>query len=261
MKFQKRESKTILGDTKRRGPLVVQRPFYPEGGGCHVYLIHPPGGVVAGDVLQISADLDPNTDVLITTPGATKFYRSAGAIAVQRQIFNVSDDACLEWLPQGSIYFPGAEVKSTTEVYLSPSSRLAIWDIQCFGRPTVGEKFNSGLVDSSLSIFRGETPIFIDRVRVHEQNRLRSSLLNSNPVVATFIMIGAIERDVEVARGLIAKCVERIEASATLIDDALVIRYLGDSTNIAQDIFSDIWSALRPYIMKKSEMRPRIWDT
>ena len=48
------DDKTRLGKTSHFGPLRVQRAFYPEGNICaHLYLLHPPGGLVAGDYLTI----------------------------------------------------------------------------------------------------------------------------------------------------------------------------------------------------------------
>ncbi|MGB5651682.1 MAG: urease accessory protein UreD, partial [Sedimenticolaceae bacterium] len=83
--FRAGPDSTVLAERQRHGPLAVQRPFYPEGGVCHVYLLHPPGGVVGGDVLGIDVKLAQGAQALITTPGATKFYRSAGALARQTQ--------------------------------------------------------------------------------------------------------------------------------------------------------------------------------
>src|SRR5205085_6360717 len=80
-----RPGRTRLVERQHRGPLVVQRPFYPEGDPCHVYLVHPPGGVVGGDALRIDATVDPGAHALITTPAATKFYRCEERISTQTQ--------------------------------------------------------------------------------------------------------------------------------------------------------------------------------
>ena len=49
---------TRLTTRAHRGPLVVQRPFYPEGPGVpHVYLLHPPGGIVGGDSLRVEVSV------------------------------------------------------------------------------------------------------------------------------------------------------------------------------------------------------------
>ena len=49
LRFVIRDGRTVLGERRHRGPLQVQRVFYPEGTDlCHLYVLHPPGGLVAG---------------------------------------------------------------------------------------------------------------------------------------------------------------------------------------------------------------------
>ena len=78
LNFSASQSKTFLSKREHIGPLAIQRPFYPEQGLCHLYLLHPPGGVVGGDQLSIGIKTDANSSALITTPGAKKIYRSSG---------------------------------------------------------------------------------------------------------------------------------------------------------------------------------------
>ncbi|HMV40203.1 MAG TPA: urease accessory protein UreD, partial [Plasticicumulans sp.] len=97
-------ARTALVHSAHRGPLRVQRPFHPEAdGSCHVYLLHPPGGVVGGDGLALDVQLAPGARALLTTPSASRFYRSAGARALQRQLLRVGAGARLDWLPQETI--------------------------------------------------------------------------------------------------------------------------------------------------------------
>ena len=61
-------SRTVLRERTHEGPLYVQRPFYPEGGVCHVYILHPPAGMVGGDQLVTDIDVAGGASALITTP-------------------------------------------------------------------------------------------------------------------------------------------------------------------------------------------------
>ena len=106
LNFIEKNKKTILNQRIHQGPLQVQKVFYPEDNGAgHVYLLHPPGGVVGGDNLDIKIEVNPNAKVLLTTPAACKFYRSAGATACQKQSIKVAAHGVLEWFPLENIFF------------------------------------------------------------------------------------------------------------------------------------------------------------
>ena len=80
LSFQLSGGRTILARRQHVGPLIVQRPFYPEGPEvCHTYLLHPPAGIAAGDRIEAAVSVEEGAHVLLTTPGAAKWYRSGGA--------------------------------------------------------------------------------------------------------------------------------------------------------------------------------------
>lgn len=252
--------RTLLAERERHGPLAVQRPFYPEGDVCHVYLLHPPGGVVGGDRLQILVDVGECAKALVTTPGATKFYRSAGLEASQVQRLSVAEGAALEWLPQESIHFPGAEVKLETRIDLCGNAACALWELHCFGRPVIGEVFDAGQVDSRLEIYREGLPLLLDRLRVHPDNRRRRSLMAGLAVCGTLVISGAGAREIAACRDLLGSDVA-VSAGVTLIEDLLVLRYLGDSTELAHRLFRAAWQRLRPMTLGRAPSVPRIWAT
>ena len=251
---------TVLAERRRQGPLAVQRPFYPEGEVCHIYLLHPPGGVVGGDRLDIDVELAPGTQALITTPGAGKFYRSAGATAEQEQVLRIGPGASLEWLPQENILFPGAEVAMQTRVELQGDARLALWEIQCLGRPAIGEGFDQGRLDSRLSIRRDGTPLLLERLRVSADNRCRLSLMAGLAVGGTLVLSNAGEPEVETCRDLLLSNGSDY-SGVTLIEDLLLVRYLGNSTENARRLFTALWQHLRPRTLGRAPSTPRIWAT
>ena len=252
--------RTVLAERRRYGPLAVQRPFYPEGGVCHVYLLHPPGGLVGGDVVDIRAQAGVGAQALITTPGATKFYRSGGRCAIQRQQLDVQDGATLEWLPQENIFFPGAEARLETRVDLHGDGRLALSEVQCLGRPVIGEEFEQGALDSRLDIYRNGKPMLLERLRVRPDNRCRLSLMAGMAVGGTLVMSHALDADVDACRDLLFASGSDY-AGATLIEDLLVVRYLGNSTERAQRLFRAVWQLLRPSTLGRPAVPPRIWAT
>ncbi|MGB1111427.1 MAG: urease accessory protein UreD, partial [Gammaproteobacteria bacterium] len=254
--FQQRNNKTVLTHRKRQGPLSVQRPFYPEGSVCHVYLLHPPGGVVGGDQLNIDINV-ASGQALITTPGATKFYRSNGALAEQRQSLRIADGASLEWMPQENIAFPGAHASLQSCIELEGSATIAAWEIQCLGRPTNQEAFDEGSLEFQLSLYRDGDPLILERLHVDPDSLKRASLLNGNPVTGNLLISGMTKTDLETAREQLPDQ----HFAATLIEDILIVRYLGDSTEMARKVFTGCWTELRPRQLNRPAMKPRIWAT
>ena len=258
--FRAGPPRTVLAERQRHGPLAVQRAFYPEGDICHVYLLHPPGGVVGGDQLNIDVRLGRGASSLVTTPGATKFYRSAGPLARQIQTITMQSGARLEWLPQENIFFPGAEVALETRIELHGDARLALWEIQCLGRPVIGEGFESGHIDSRLSVSRDGLPLIRERLRVDADKRASLSLMAGLAVSGTLLISNADGAQVEACRELLFAGGTDY-AGASLIEDILVVRYLGNSSERARRLFTDIWQTLRADTLGHPPGVPRIWAT
>lgn len=258
--FAWRNARTVLAQRSQRGPLAVQRPFYPEGEVCHAYVLHPPGGVVGGDQLQLHVSLAAAAHALLTTPGAAKFYRSVGMQAAQHQRFHVTD-ACLEWLPQENIFFPSANALLSSEVHLHGTAQYLGWEIHCLGLPVIGETFNPGKVQFSTALYRDGQPVLLDRLRVDGEHDLHLAAgLRGQPVMATLLATPATPGMLELARPLCAG-VATGTAAATLLNGVLVVRYLGNSTAEAQRLFRHLWQHIRPLLTGRAATPPRIWNT
>lgn len=261
--YEHNEGRTVLARNRHRGPLVLQRPLYPEGDAvCHSCILHPPGGVVGGDRLEIDVELKADSCACITTPGATKFYRSKGPLAVQKQQLRVADGACLEWLPQDAIIFPGARARLETRIDLDPLALFMGWEIICLGLPVNGERFVSGTFQSRINLYRAGRLLFRDQLPVKsEQDLRRPSGLRNYPVTATFLVSSATEELLDIIREIPATEEDALTAATLLRHDLIVIRYLGYSTFAAQGYFAKIWSRLRPEILRRTACTPRIWAT
>lgn len=266
--FHQGGRRSELSERERFGPLSVQRPFYPEGKHCHVYILHPPGGVVGGDRLEIDVAANAGSGALITTPGAAKFYRSATSRAYQLQNLSVASGAVLEWLPQENIFFPGARVSLQTRVDLEQSSSFVWWEINCLGRPANNELFTYGELDSQFSLFRDDEPLLLERNRIDERTRHYPALTGGKPVVATFIISGCDEQALDECREAAEQLHSRDSTAdlrrclgITLIEDLLVARYLGDDTVKARQIFTQFWRQLRVRCIGLAPVTPRIWLT
>lgn len=260
LQFAKRATKTILARRSQRGPLAIQRPFYPEGEVCHAYVLHPPGGVVGGDELQLHFDIEPAAQVLLTTPGATKFYRSAGRQARQDQHFQVTD-GCLEWLPQENIFFPGAQAALSSRIHLYGTAQYIGWEIHCLGRPVINETFQQGSVLFKTALYRDGKPLLLDRLLIQGERDLGSAAgLRGQPVFASLLATPATMELLEMVRPFCEE-VAMGTAGVTLLNGVLVLRYLGNSTAQAQRLFRSIWQSIRPVITGRTAIAPRIWNT
>lgn len=255
--FTLRAGRTVLTRRRHYGPFTVQRPFYPEPDHPHLYLLHPPGGVVGGDRLVLDVELDAGSHALLTMPGATKYYRSEGAQARLIQRFTLHAGSTLEWLPPGSIFFPGACVAVDSEFVLHAGARLLGFDLLCLGRPVNDEPFDSGTLDSRLRIAIDGSPGLRERLRIAagEMDKLGGYALN-----ATFFASPADESMLEPVRQLLSGAGVPA-AGATLLDSLLVVRLLDNDNQRLQDVLHRIWIMLRPLIIGRDAVLPRIWAT
>src|SRR5712664_2458167 len=120
--FERRAARSVLASREHDGPLVVQKPLYPEGDAvCHAIVVHPPAGIAGGDELEIGARAAEGAHALLTTPGAARWYRTAGPWASQCLDLEIADGACIEWLPQETLVYDGALADLRTEVRLAAS--------------------------------------------------------------------------------------------------------------------------------------------
>jgi urease accessory protein len=271
--------RTRLIERHHKGPLIVQRPFYPEGDPCHVYLVHPPGGVVGGDELRIDVQVDAGAHALITTPAATKFYRCDGRFSSQTQELRAAG-ATLEWLPQENIFYRGADVRTATRVHVDTNSRFIGWEINCLGLPARGEHFDAGALRLDLELWRAvnhekaveisrpvncdnemrDVPIFLDRLRLTGESAARGAIwgLGGQEAVGTLLATPATRAEVESIRALIA---DNPHAAVSLVDGVLVLRALAPQAEAVRRLFIAAWQRLRPAIIGREAVLPRIWNT
>jgi urease accessory protein len=256
LRFILRDGVTRLGARRHVGPLLVQRPFYPEGAPCHVYVLHPPGGIVAGDRLELDIQLEAGSHALLTMPGASKFYRSIGPTARLAQRFHLHAGSTLEWLPQDSIFFNGARASLDSRFSLEPGACLLAWETLCLGRPVMSERFEQGALDSRLRIDLPNEPGLHERLRI-EGGQLDK--LGGHPLLATFCAAPADQAVLDHVRTLLEAL--PTPAGATLLGPLLVIRLLDHDNQHLQHNLQRLWHLLRPAVLGLAPCPPRIWAT
>lgn len=262
LSFERRPTGTVLSRNSHRGPLQVQKALYPEGGEtCHVAVLHPPGGIAAGDRLCVRASLAAGARALLTTPGATKWYRSEGAPARQHNSFSLAGDAVLEWLPRENIFFDGSNISMDLDVTLSPTSRYFGWEILSFGRRASGESWRRGRLTMRTSIRRADRLLWSEVADVDASGDFARSAvgLSGSTVCGTFVVAGH-----DVPNELLAACRQVMPAAkartgVTRVPGVLIARYLGASTEEGFDWFIALWGLLRPALTERAACAPRVW--
>lgn len=261
--YQLKEKKTCLAKKTQKGPLTVQRPFYPEGDICHSYILHPPGGVVGGDILDIHLNAAASAHCLITTPGATKFYRSKTELE-SRQTLHISihKDAVVEWLPQQNIFFTGARSQLNAEINIQSGGKFIGWEMHCFGRPANAEGFDQGTIKSCTQInIDGELRLVEQLNTVDDSLALSSCGLRNKAMQASLIAAPFSETQKQKLEQLLLGYPNKDLIGLTLVDEVLVIRVLGDHIEPILEIFTSLWTQLRTLWLKRPACAPRIWDT
>lgn len=255
--------------TKRQhfGPLRVQKALYPEGDAvCHVLVLHPPGGVVGGDALEIDLEIGESSHALISNPGAAKWYKSNGKVSRQSLRFKIAADACLEWMPQESIFYDQAHVALEQEIDLAANASCFLCDIQCFGRTASGEQFEQGLIRQRVQIKREGQLLWFEQGAIAAPSASMRSVfgLHGHSVNASLIGVGQIvsvhliKSLREAAQGILQA---NEEFGVTQIKHLISVRYLGGSSERARQLMLLAWQMLRPAIVGREAIDLRIWRT
>ncbi|MEO0869184.1 MAG: urease accessory protein UreD, partial [Cyanobacteria bacterium J06642_11] len=246
-------------------PLRLQRPFYPAAApaNCQSVIVHTAGGMVGGDQLEMAIAAAPQTQALVTTAAAHKIYRSNGEWATQTIHLTVEQGAYLEWLPQELILFNGGRFKQSLQVELAPGGVWLSWDITRFGRSARGETLQSGHWRSATEVWQQGRPLWIDRQQLIGGSEVLTSQngLAGNPVVGTFLLLGCELSPAHLTslRELSTSANPRTagEMGLTQLEQGLVARYRGPSSQTARQYFIQIWQWLRAHVLEQPIYVPR----
>ncbi|HVF62574.1 MAG TPA: urease accessory protein UreD [Casimicrobiaceae bacterium] len=241
----------------------IQKPLFPEGPHlAHAIVVHPPSGIAGGDALTIDFTLHEGARALITTPGATRWYRTRGAMASQNVHLHAGAKAVLEWLPMESIVYDGARASMSVDVRLEADATFIGMETLCLGRTASAESFRTGECSLATHIVRDGAPLWIERGSIVGNDRLLSSPIGlaGHPVVGTLLAASA-----RVDADLLTACRHESpvvgEGAITSVPGLLIARYLGPGCEPAREWLARVWSRLRPALTGCEPMMPRIWST
>jgi len=264
-----RDGDRTLAHDRHEGPLRVLQRLYPEGPRvCHHVLVHPPGGIVGGDTLRLEATLARGSHALLTTPGATRFYRSAGEAGVQSVVARVADGARLEWLPQETLAYPGCIAENRLRFELDVGAEMIGWDVVALGLPAAGQRFERGCYRQHLEL----PGVWLERATIDAgDTRLLDSPLGlaGHRVLATLWFaagapLQAARRDalLDAARECSASdALQATSGASSAHDEAVVLRVLCARVEPAMQLLARVWAAWRHTAWDLQACAPRIWRT
>ena len=251
------------------GPLRILQSLYPEGGSiCHNVLVHPPGGLVGGDTLDTGIHVAPGAHGLVTTPSASRFYRSDGELALQRTAITLDADARMEWLPLEAICYSGCLAENRLTLTLAPGAELLGWDVTALGLPAAGKPFDAGQFCQHIEV----PGVWLERAHI---KALDTRLMNSPLGLAGHRCMGTLffvagsklarhrrQEALDKAREVIETHPLRATAGATSPDgQVVVVRVLAPVVEPAMALLRQVWLAWRHHFWQQTACSPRIWST
>ena len=250
------------------GPLHILQSLYPEGDAvCHNVLAHPPGGLVGGDTLDITATVGPGAHGLVTTPGATRFYRSTGERALQRTHLTLAEGARLEWLPLEALCYNACNAENHLTLNLAPGAECMGWDVTALGLPHAGQPFETGRFVQHI-----EAPgRWLERGVIDAaDHRLLESplgLAGQRCMASLFFVVGTplerARRDtaLDAARAVMDAHALKASAGATSPNgQVLVVRALAPQVEPAMQLLQQVRAAWRAALWQLCAEPPRIWS-
>ena len=250
------------------GPLRILQSLYPEGETvCHNVLVHPPGGLVGGDTLDMSIQCQSGSHALITTPGATRFYRSDGPLALQRTHIQMADESRLEWLPLEALCYSACQAENRLTMQLEPGAELLGWDVTALGLPNAQQPFDNGRYCQHIEMPK----VWLERgvIDASDQRLLNSpaGLAGMRCMASIFFATGATldrhrkQRALDCARELLAQHALAGSAGATSPSgQVMVVRVLAPLVEPAMDVLRQLRNAWRKELWSMDPVSPRIWS-
>lgn len=262
-----RDGARCLAHYRHEGPLRILQSLYPEGEAiCHNVLVHPPGGLVGGDTLDIQLSVGPGAHGLVTTPGATRFYRSSGEVARQLVHARLEADARLEWLPLEALAYNQCRAENKAVFELAPGAELMGWDVTALGLPTADLPFAEGTFAQHLEV----PGVWLEQGRIAASDtRLMDGplgLAGQRCMATLFFVAGEPiararrEAALDMVRELIEAHALHATAGATSPHpQVLVVRVLAPLVEPAMGLLKSLRAAWRQQLWQLEAVPPRIW--
>ena len=264
LSYERTSIGTVLKKSLHEGPLRVQKALFPEGNDiCHSIIIHPPAGIAGGDVLEIDVFVGTECHTVLSTPSATKWYKSFNNPATQSIQFELGANAKLDWLPQENLFFKGADAKVLTKLNLQSSSSFIGWDAAMLGRHASGEEWSKGHVHMRNQIYRDGKLLWIENGQINAEDMHYKSLpqIGSWPVFATLWAVGpACSRTLAESLSNMMPWTDALRSGVTYLPQGVLLaRAVSNDIELTRNWMINTWSILRPLVHGVPAKSLRLW--
>jgi urease accessory protein len=201
LRFERRGARTIVAGCRYTLPLQTLAPVALDDPAAVVSILNPTGGLVGGDRLSIDVEATADAHAVLTTPSATRVYRTDGEDAVQSVKISIGPRASVEWVPDHTIPFAGSAFRQTLDVEMDETSRLILVDAFSAGRVGRGEAWQFALLDSAVSVRDRQGWRLLDRLALRGPMTGADAawdglgFAESHPYFATLAIIGSFDRE------------------------------------------------------------------
>lgn len=256
----------MMTERRHTGPLQVQKPLYPEGRSvCHTVILHPPGGMAEGDTVKINVTQGTGTRTVLTSPAATKWYKSNGAFASQDIRIELAPRAQLDWLPPENILFENARTDFRFQLELGPEASAIGWETFVLGRRAMGETWDAGVLRINSRFTSSERKLlWAERANISAISSLRTA----SQGLAGFPVFGMVWATGSNCNQVLAETLspslpftDTLRAGVTCFDNGvLIVRAIGQKIEPLREVLVRCWTFLRPAVHGRSSSPLRLWS-
>ena len=254
LRFARRGERTILAQSRFSLPLQALTPLALADGSSYLMLLNPTGGVLGGDRLVTEIVQESGTHVCLTTPSATRIYRTAEKPAILETVIRLGEDVTLEYIPDHIIPHPGSALRQSLRVEMARGSRAILLDAIASGRQARGERWGFIEIDSRTEVFVAGKPAYLNRSRIvpEEKRPDQLGLMEEFDYLASLLVFAeGFTRWLEVCAALNAAIegFPDVRGGATLLSrDGCVARFLARSAPDMALASKTLWDAARKVV-------------
>jgi urease accessory protein len=256
LRFARSGPRTFLAQSRFTLPLQILTPLDLPDGSSYLLLLNPTGGVLGGDHLLTEIVLEAGTHVCLTTPSATRIYRTAEKPAVLETMIQLGEGATLEYFPDHVIPHAGSALRQSLRLEMASGSRAIILDSMASGRVAHGEQWVFSEIDSRTEVHACGRPAYINRMKIAPATK-RPNQLGFMEEFDYLSCLGLFAeefrnwKEVSAALNEELKSMPNICGGATILSrGGCVARFLARSASDMMQANKSLWDAAREQVMR-----------